>query len=68
MWYLPLCKYLSTLSRNKLPFFCNVPLTTECSSLRNMFSHFVRKDIMGEIQDCELHLELSLNNPQKYVV
>ncbi len=39
-------------SEHTLFFFRNVPLTTKCSSLRNMFSHLVRKNIMGEIRHC----------------
>lgn len=49
-------------SEHNTPFFRNVPLITECSSLRNVFSHLVKRDIMGGIHCCTLYLELSLNN------
>lgn len=54
------CKYMSVLSWSTDAIFRNVPLTTNWRSLRNMFSHLVRKNIRGEIQDCKLHLELSI--------
>lgn len=54
------CKYMSVLSWSTDAIFRNVPLTTNWRSLRNMFSHLVRKNIRGEIQDCKLHLELTI--------
>lgn len=52
---------MSTFSEHNPLHFENVPLTTNCSSMRNMFSHLVRKDIMGGTKH-RLHLELALNN------
>lgn len=51
---------MSALSWSTDAIFRNVPLTTNWRSLRNMFSHLVRKNIRGEIQDCKLHLVLAI--------
>lgn len=63
MWYLPPMQIFEhAFSEHNTLHFPNVPLITKRSSLRNMFSHLVREDIMGGFQHCKLHLELSLNN------
>lgn len=56
------CDFLLIAVRVVRKMVRNVPLTTKCSSLRNMFSHLVRGDIMGGFQHHKPHLELSLNN------